>query len=53
MEKEDLIINFGKYGCENGSVFFEHDGTNYRLFTTQKVAGPSTAYLAIEVFSRR
>ena len=53
MEKEDLINNFGKYGCENGSVFFEHDGTNYRLFTTQKVAGPSTAYLAIEVFSRR
>ena len=53
MEKEDLINNFGKYGCENGSVFFEHNGTNYRLFTTQKVAGPSTAYLAIEVFSRR
>jgi hypothetical protein len=53
MEKDDLINNFGKYGCENGSVFFEHDGTNYRLFTTQKVAGPSTAYLAIEVFSRR
>ena len=21
MEKEDLINNFGKYGCENGSVF--------------------------------
>jgi hypothetical protein len=52
MKKEELVNNFGKYGCENGSIFFEHNDVNYRLFTTQKVAGPSKAFLAIEVFSR-
>ena len=53
MGKDHLVNNFGKYGCENGSVFFEHKGANYRVFTTQKVAGPSKAYLAIEVFPGR
>jgi hypothetical protein len=53
MGKDHLVNSFGKYGCENGSVFFEHKGANYRVFTTQKVAGPSKAYLAIEVFPAR
>lgn len=51
MTKDDLLNNFGQYGCENGSVFFKHGDDHYRLFTTQKEAGPSIAYLAIEKFA--
>ena len=40
--------NFGMYGCERASSFFENDGSYYRLFITMPSAESEEAYLGIE-----
>ena len=40
--------NFGMYGCERASNFFEKDGEYYRLFITIPYAESKEAYLGIE-----
>lgn len=42
--------NFGMYGCERASSFFEKDGEYYRLFITIPFAESETAYLGIEKY---
>ena len=39
--------NFGLYGCERASNFFEKDGQYYRLFITMPSAESKNAYLGI------
>ena len=40
--------NFGMYGCERASSFFENDGSYYRLFITMPSAESEEAYLGLE-----
>jgi len=42
--------NFGMYGCERASSFFEKDGAYYRLFITITFAESEDAYLGIEKY---
>ena len=42
--------NFGMYGCERASNFFEKDGNYYRLFITMPSAESEEAYLGIEKY---
>ena len=43
--------NFGLYGCERMSNFFEKDGQYYRLFITTPNAESEVAYLGIENYT--
>jgi hypothetical protein len=43
--------NFGLYGCETASSFFEKDGQYYRLFITIPDAESEIAYLGIENYT--
>jgi len=43
--------NFGLYGCERVSNFFEKDGQYYRLFITTPSAESEVAYLGIENYT--
>ena len=43
--------NFGLYGCERASNFFEKDGQYYRLFITMPSAESKNAYLGIENYT--
>ena len=43
--------NFGMYGCERMSNFFEKDGQYYRLFITIPDAESKVAYLGIEKYT--
>jgi len=45
--------NFGLYGCERMSNFFEKDGQYYRLFITIPDEESKLAYLGIENYTRR
>ena len=42
--------NFGMYGCERASSFFEKDGEYYRIFITIPFAESEDAYLGIEKY---
>ena len=42
--------NFGMYGCERASNFFEKDGNFYRLFITMPSSEADVAYLGIEKY---
>ena len=43
--------NFGQYGCERMSNFFEKDGQYYRLFITIPDEESEIAYLGIENYT--
>ena len=43
--------NFGLYGCERASNFFEQDGQYYRLFITTPDIESKVAYLGIENYT--
>ena len=43
--------NFGLYGCERASNFFEKDGQYYRLFITTPDAEAEVAYIGIENYT--
>ena len=43
--------NFGLYGCERMSNFFEKDGQYYRLFITIPDEESKVAYLGIENYT--
>ena len=43
--------NFGLYGCERASNFFEKDGQYYRLFITTPDAEAEVAYIGIENYN--
>ncbi len=43
--------NFGLYGCERASSFFEKDGQYYRLFITIPYEESEIAYLGIENYT--
>ena len=43
--------NFGLYGCERASSFFEKDGQYYRLFITTPYEESEIAYLGIENYT--
>ena len=43
--------NFGLYGCERASNFFEQDGQYYRLFITTPDKESKVAYLGIENYT--
>ncbi len=43
--------NFGLYGCERASNFFEKDGQYYRLFITMLDGESNVAYLGIENYT--
>ena len=43
--------NFGLYGCERASNFFEQDGQYYRLFITTPNKESKVAYLGIENYT--
>jgi hypothetical protein len=43
--------NFGLYGCERASNFFEKDGKYYRLFITTPDAEAEVAYIGIENYT--
>ena len=43
--------NFGIYGCERASNFFEKDGQYYRLFITTPDAEAEVAYIGIENYT--
>ena len=42
--------NFGMYGCERASNFFEKNGSYYRLFITMPSSEADVAYLGIEKY---
>ena len=43
--------NFGLYGCERASSFFERDGQYYRLFLTIPSGESEVAYIGIEKYT--
>ena len=43
--------NFGLYGCERMSNFFEKNGQYYRLFITMPYGESEVAYLGIENYT--
>jgi len=49
--KKFIEDNFGLYGCERMSNFFEKDGQFYRLFITIPVEQSKVAYLGIENYT--
>ena len=51
--EEFIEENFGLYGCERMSNFFEKDGQYYRLFITIPDAESKVAYLGIENYTRK